>query len=135
MDELKRIAECAEVAANAKDQKANESSHTLIQLIADVERLLITSALTREAQHLRRIHRDSVAVLQWAENFQRAVNPAGDPVAALASCQSINATLKERLQKTTPLVNEFNENQLTDPVAAILRSVIKIAGKQRVEGL
>ena len=62
MDELKRIADGAETAANARDQKANESYDTFIQLVAGVERL--NSASTREAQQLRRLSRDSFAELQ-----------------------------------------------------------------------
>ena len=135
MNELKQLAEDAEAAANARDQKAYESSETIIQLIADIERLMMTSASTRESQQLRCIHRDCLAVLHWTDNSQKAVNPVEDPIGAMVSSRSINATLKQQLQKATQVVKLTSGSPPTDPMAAIVKSVIKFAGKKTVAGL
>lgn len=97
MEELSRLAENAEAAANARDQRVHESIDALTQLITEVERLLMISESTRETQELRRINRYCVAMLQQVDKSRRSVDPESDPVSALELRRNINSFLEEKL--------------------------------------
>ena len=134
MDEFKKIAEAAEVTANARHQKMDEASEVLTRLVSEATRLLMTSECTREEQQQWSIYHESLAVLQRVGRSLQDVDPEKHPIAALMTRRSINALLTEQLEKANQKMNLIPEKGAPDLVTAILKSLVKLAGKETVEG-
>lgn len=140
MEELSRLAENAKTAANTRDQYVNELIEALASLITEVERLLMVSEITREAQQLRQINRDCIALFQRVEGSRRSMDQKNDSVISLKSRLAINDYLKQQLQETNQTLNEHvnedldHENRNSDPASAVIKSVIKLLGKEKIKG-
>ena len=133
MEDLNELAESAEAEANERDQKANKSSDTLIELVSEVERRLMISESNPEAQ-LRHLHRACLASLHYADLSTRYIDSDEDSVAALISRRSINAFLKQKIKDAHQVMGKVNENPPPDLVSAIIKSMVTIVGLKKVEG-
>lgn len=134
MEELTKLAQNATEEANARDQKAQESIETLTLLITEVEQLMMTSASTRESQQLRQINRDCFALLQRVDKSRRSMDQESAPAIALETSRSLNAFLKQKLQRSNQAFNFVSGNRPQDLVPLILKSMVKFLEKKNVEG-
>lgn len=136
IEELKQLSDAAEAAAIKKKAIEDELSQTLSKFIAQVERFLMDSQTTPDAQSLHQHSRDIAALLQHDAYpvIRRSDDATIDPVGALRSQLTRNAVLTKQLEKIRNVMLNAAEAQAPNVIEAIYKSVIALKGQESLQG-